>query len=581
MGSTLGTRRSRSVPRYTVVLVPTVEVQLLGGFRVVVDGEVVPDAAWRHRRAVELVQLLALSPDNRAHREWLIEQLFPGLSQEAAAANLRKAVHFARGALGSTGSLQAHDQLLALGDAVVDADIFEQAALSGLRDGTGLARIAATYRGDLLPEQRYAGWAEAPRARLRDLHLRLLKAGGLWDEVLAIDPGDEEAHRGRMNRALDVGDRQAALREFQQLREHLRADLGVGPSAASMAVYEKALAFEGGEPSAREQARGLVARALVALNTSDLSESEQLAGEARAVALAANLGRETGEASAVLGIVANMRGEWREHFRDEFVRAMQEDPDVTSYIFDAHRCLAEYCLHGPQGHAPLAPFAEELMDLAQQERSVQGQALASLLTGEIELFSGRLDRAEAMLTRAVELHARARASSGEVMALQRVAEVALGAGARPARRLLVHGLSLSETAWLRPHVEVRMRGVIVDAARTTRAAVEGVKQADGVLLGLSVCPTCAIGFQLSAARTFAAGGMPAEARRRLEIAARVAGMWPSGAWHAAVWEARGVLLREAGEPAQAAAMFREAASQFDEVARPLDRDRCREAARTA
>lgn len=564
-----------------MVLVPTVEVQLLGGFRVVVDGGVVPDASWRHRRAAELVQLLALSEGNRAHREWLMEKLFPGLDPGAAAANLRKAVHFTRRALGSAGSLLAQGDLLALVDALVDADGFEHDALAALRDGTGLARVAATYRGDLLPEHPYADWAEAPRARLRELHLRLLKAGGLWDEVLAIDPGDEEAHRGLMSRALDVGDRQAALREFQRLREYLRADLGVGPSAASMAAYEKALALEGDEPSAQEQARALVARALVALNTSDPSESERLAEQARTVALAANLGRETGEASAVLGILANMRGQWREHFRDEFVRAMREDPDVTSYIFDAHRCLAEYCLHGPQGHRPLAPFAEELMELAGQERSLQGAALASLLTGEIELFSGRLDRADVALTRAVELHARARARSGEVMALQRVAELALGSGGRPPRRLLVRGLSLAETAWLRPHVEVRMRGVIVDAARTSGAGVAGVRQADEALVDVNVCPTCAIGFQLSAARAFATGGMPAEARRRLEIAVRVAGLWPSGAWHAAVWETRGVLLREAGDVTQAAAMFREAASQFDEVARPLDRDRCREAARAA
>jgi hypothetical protein len=53
--------------------------------------------------------------------------------------------------------------------------------------------------------------------------------------------------------------------------------------------------------------------------------------------------------------------------------------------------------------------------------------------------------------------------------------------------------------------------------------------------------------------------------------------WPSGGWHAAVWETRGVLYRELDDHSQAAAMFREAASQYDKLARRLDRDRCRAA----
>ncbi len=560
-------------------MVATLHVQLLGGFRVVVDGRALPDARWRHRRAAELVKLLALADGHRAHREWLMEQMFPDLSREAAAANLRKAVHFARTAMGSADLLVARNGLLLLPDVVVDAQVFERDAIAALGTGSRVARVASTYRGDLLPEDRYAEWADLPRGRLRELHLRLLKAGGMWDDVLAIDAGDEQAYQGLMRRALDLGDREAALRQFTRLRERLRADLGVGPSAESLALYEAALRLDGEQPAAEEQARGLVARGLVALNTGDLRQAEVLAGQARAVALAARLGRETGEASAVLGIVANLRGQWPERFRDDFVAAMRQDPEVTSYVFDAHRCLAEYTLYGAQGHQPLAPYADELMELARQERSVQGQALASLLIGEIALFSGQLERAAVALTRAVELHARAGAASGEVLSLHRLAELALAADRRPEPSILRRGIALSERAWLRPHVAVRMRGVLVDATRTPKSAVALVEQADAALATSNICPTCAIGFHLSAARAYATGGLAREARRRLARAERVSGMWPSGAWHAAVWETRGVLRREAGDAAQAAAMFREAAVQYDEVGRPLDRDRSLAAAR--
>jgi DNA-binding SARP family transcriptional activator len=42
------------------------------------------------------VKLLALAPHHRLHREQLMDTLWPELAPEAAAANLRKAVHFAR-----------------------------------------------------------------------------------------------------------------------------------------------------------------------------------------------------------------------------------------------------------------------------------------------------------------------------------------------------------------------------------------------------------------------------------------------------------------------------------------------------
>jgi DNA-binding SARP family transcriptional activator len=553
----------------------------MGRFQVLVDGRPVPDAAWQHRRAAELIKLLALADAHRAHSEWLQEEMFAGLAPAAAAANLRKAVHYARTALGSPDALRRHDEFLELCNAVVDAEDFEQRALQALHRMTSVARAAATYGGDLLPEDRYAPWAEAHRSRLRALHIQLLKAGGMWEEVLDKDPGDEDAHRGLMQRALDLGDRQGALRIFERLRERLRADLGVGPSVASVALYEQALALDGEEPAVEERAHALIARALIALNASALDEAERLASEARSMSLAAGLPRETGEASAVLGIAANARGRWPEHFREEFLATMREDPDVTSKVFDAHRCLAEYCLYGERGHEPLGELGQELMELAEQERSIQGQALASLLIGEVSLLSGRLEEASVALTRAVDLHAQAGAESGEVLSLQRVAELALTAGHRPDRQVLSRGLTLSGRAWLRPHVEVRMLGVLVEAAPAPRRRVILIQQADEALSGSNVCPTCSIGFHLAAARAFASAGSPDQARGRLELSERLARLWPSGGWHAAVWETRGVLYREMGDHSQAAAMFREAASQYDELARPRDRDRCRAAGTAA
>jgi hypothetical protein len=56
--------------------VPTITVTLLGGFGAAVDGEPVPERAWRLKKARELVKLLALAPGHRLHREQAMDVLW-------------------------------------------------------------------------------------------------------------------------------------------------------------------------------------------------------------------------------------------------------------------------------------------------------------------------------------------------------------------------------------------------------------------------------------------------------------------------------------------------------------------------
>src|SRR3984893_19010387 len=187
---------------------------LLGRFMALVDGQPVPAGAWRHKRAAELVKVLALADEHRLHCEQVMDLLWPGLDSDAAAGNLRKAIHSARASLGSAAAIGRSGEMLELcpaGQVLVDALAFEAAARAG--------QIGAldAYQGELLPEDRYAPWADEPRERLSALYLRLLKTAGLWERVLDVDPADEEAHRALMRRAIDAGDRRAAVRQFERL----------------------------------------------------------------------------------------------------------------------------------------------------------------------------------------------------------------------------------------------------------------------------------------------------------------------------------------------------------------------------
>lgn len=556
------------------------EITLLGGFGVRIDGVAVPPTAWRHQRASDVVKVLALAEGHRAHREQVADLLWPTLSAKSAAANLRKAVHFARAALGSPSSIESGPAMLELFPGhtmIVDAARFE--GLAAKDD----PRALELYTGDLLPEDRYASWVEDHRERLRLMRLRLLRSLEDWHGLLAADPSDEIAYQHLMEQAMDTGDRAQAVRLFEQLRQRLRADLGIGPGRESVELYRRALALDpDAPPTPAETARGLIAQALVHLNAGEWLESDRAARRARELAIDAGLGREVGEACAVLGIQAHMRGVWLETFRVEVLDSFERYPALAGHVFDAHLCLAEHGLAGPGGHELIRECAEDLRRTAVAAGSAQGEALAELLTGELELAQGNLEAASAQLESAMARHAAIGAVAGQVLSMQRLAELALlRRQTGRAAALVGSALPLARDAWLEPHLVARLHAVLLESSRTPSTAMTRLDEAERELAGRSVCPPCSVGLRVAEVKVLAGAGHVGPARRRLEDAERLAGMWLGGQWHAATWEARGLLRRAEGSHYQAEALLLEAAALFDEAGRPLDRDRCRSAASAA
>jgi hypothetical protein len=137
---------------------------------------------------------------------------------------------------------------------------------------------------------------------------------------------------------------------------------------------------------------------------------------------------------------------------------------------------------------------------------------------------------------------------------------------------------VAEQCWLEPHAVVRIQGTLVAATANPHAATQRVEDADRKLERRNVCPPCSMGFRVAAAIAYARAGRLDQAHHRVQTAEPIAGMWPGGAWHAALWEARGVLRQAEGDTRRAASLYSEAADQFAELGRPLDRDRCRAAA---
>jgi predicted ATPase/DNA-binding SARP family transcriptional activator len=221
-----------------------VDINLLGGFEVLVDGVPIPDEAWRRRDSAALVKLLALSGGHRMPREQVLDALWPDLLVDQGAPRLHKAAYFARAALGHRDSVVLSRDAVSLfpaGDVVVDVDRFDEAAADG---APALAAEAVErYRGGLLPDDLYEPWTEEPRERLRLRYLELLGALRRWDQLLAADPVDEQAHLQLVREHMRRGDRSAALRQLDRMETVWQRELGTGMSPAAATLREEALAL--------------------------------------------------------------------------------------------------------------------------------------------------------------------------------------------------------------------------------------------------------------------------------------------------------------------------------------------------
>jgi DNA-binding SARP family transcriptional activator len=241
------------------------QINLLGGFRVWISSELVPDQVWKRRKVQTLVKLLALASRHCLHREHLMTLLWPDVEIEAARNNLRQTLHLARQILKKEansvfGMLTDHNGWLCLtheGEIWVDAKAFETAATNcrQSKDATICQAALSLYTGELLPEDRYEDWVATRRESLRDLYLNLLSELGnmfealgdidqaidIFQQTVAVDPTAEHAHRGLMRLYTIKGYRNRALQQYHRLREILDRELALDPDPDSRKLYEAIL----------------------------------------------------------------------------------------------------------------------------------------------------------------------------------------------------------------------------------------------------------------------------------------------------------------------------------------------------
>jgi predicted ATPase/DNA-binding SARP family transcriptional activator len=252
-------------------------VRVLGGVELAVSGR--PPVELASAKATALLVYLAVTGTGHS-RSALAGLLWSDLPEATARANLRLVLTKLRRSLPEHVEATRQAVALASGRPVwVDAVEVGRAAAGG-RDGEALLAAVRLCRGDFLEGFGVPGaplfddWLAGRRAAVRADMLALMDravqlardradtAGGVEvaRRMLELEPLHEEAHRALMWFLATGGQRSAALAQYETCRYVLREELGIGPSAATVALRDEIAGAGGftelGAPGAATGRRG-------------------------------------------------------------------------------------------------------------------------------------------------------------------------------------------------------------------------------------------------------------------------------------------------------------------------------------
>ena len=251
-----------------------IRIRLLGRFAVEHDGQEIAPGKFGGRLARRLLRLLALQRGTLVSKDLIADALWPDNPPADPAGNIEVLVSRIRRAMAERALVRTGPGGYVLADddrCWVDAEAFLSAVHSGqavlaTRPAGGLASFRAAlgiWRGEPLPEDTYAEWAQGGRRRLWLAYLEALDgaATGALESTGAAGAAEAASWAGRavaaeplressallLVRALAAaGDQAGALAAFDGYRDRLAAETGLEPTPQAREVRQHVLA---GQPA--------------------------------------------------------------------------------------------------------------------------------------------------------------------------------------------------------------------------------------------------------------------------------------------------------------------------------------------
>jgi DNA-binding SARP family transcriptional activator len=225
---------------------------------------------WRRRSAERLLKFLLVN-GRRAHRDVLLEVLWPDVPNESSIRGLRVTLHALRRAVAQVAPDSESIELVrAEGDTYVlntrglwvDSDAFDEHYSAGLRlerrhqveaAMREYTAAEALYRDDFLVEDLYEDWTILPREELKDKYLLILTRLARFSmaamdldgcirrshALLAKEPCREDGYQRLMQCYARLGQGGSAVRWYRICERTLRQELDVAPSEETRRIYRQ------------------------------------------------------------------------------------------------------------------------------------------------------------------------------------------------------------------------------------------------------------------------------------------------------------------------------------------------------
>ncbi|MBI4273337.1 MAG: PAS domain-containing protein [Rhizobiales bacterium] len=259
-------------PREEPVSGPSADRQLrvftFGHFGLSVADRGLPIDRWYRKHALTLLKLLVTHRGEAVHREHVIECLWSDADERRGRERLKVTTYFLRQQMRAAG---VGDDVVTVADATyalrraavwLDCEVFESLFNEGrLLKQRGRPKDALLcfekaeriYKGDYLPEERYADWCAEERERLREIYLDVLghmvdgyfesgdheRAAQVCRLALSREPCREGFHRTLMICLTRLGQRDRAVAHYHRCRQVLKAELGVEPAPETERLYRE------------------------------------------------------------------------------------------------------------------------------------------------------------------------------------------------------------------------------------------------------------------------------------------------------------------------------------------------------